>query len=77
MAFKHSREEVREAKRAALDHLRNEAGVTSIGIGLTEDEQDYAVTITVDDSKTLDRIPERFGTVRVRTLVTGKFSGLG
>ena len=76
MPFKHSREQVREAKRAALDQLKDDSCVTSVGIGLAEDEQDYAVTITVSDSEALERIPDKIGTVSVRKWVTDQFTKL-
>ena len=72
MKLHHSREEVRFAKNRAADHFRDDASVTSVGIGITEDQSDYAVTITVSSHQVLSRIPATIGSVPVRTAVAGE-----
>lgn len=76
MAFQHSADEVRIAKREAASRFEGDEDVTSIGIGVTEDRSDLAVTITVRHKRALKRLPETIGTVPVRTTVTGRASKL-
>ena len=65
----HSREEVLTAKAVAADRFRDDAAVTSVGIGMTEDFSDYAVTITVSTFRAMERMPVRIGSVPVRVAV--------
>lgn len=76
MAFQHSADEVRSAKREAASRFGDDEDVTSIGIGVTEDRCDLAVTITVKHERALKRLPQTIGTVPVRTTVTGATSKL-
>ena len=76
MKPRHSREQVRTAKAAAADRFRDDAAVTSVGIGMTEDRSDYAVTITVSNPRALTRMPVKIGSVPVRVAVVGKAAPL-
>ncbi len=72
MSPRHSRDEVRSAKREAVERFQTDKEVTSVGIGMTEDRSDYAVTITVANNRALRKLPLTIGTVPVRGLVTGE-----
>jgi hypothetical protein len=76
MAFQHTADQVRNAKREAATRFEADKDVTSIGIGVTEDRSDLAVTITVRNKRALRRVPGKIGTVPVRTTVTGPSSKL-
>jgi hypothetical protein len=76
MKQRHSREQVRTAKAAAADRFRDDDAVTSVGIGMTEDRSDYAVTITVSSAQALPRMPLKIGSVPVRVAVVGKAARL-
>ena len=71
MALKHSREEARTAKVAAVNRFHNDQDVTGIGIGMTEDRSDYAVTVTVANDFALNRIPHKIKGVPVRAVILG------
>jgi hypothetical protein len=74
MVRKHTREEARLAKTEAAARFKDDGDVTSIGIGMTEDRSDLAVTITVRNSKALSRLPRCIGTVPVRSMVSGSLT---
>lgn len=76
MTTKHSKDEARLAKQIAVSELAGNSDITSVGIGMTEDRSDYAVTVTAKTLNALKVIPARFGDVPVRKLVTGGFSAL-
>jgi hypothetical protein len=76
MVMKHSKDEARVAKQLAVSELAGNSDITSVGIGMTEDKSDYAVTITAKTLNALKFIPARFGSVPVRKLVTGGFTAL-
>lgn len=68
---KSRREQARFAKNAAAERFRHDREITSVGIGMTEDSSDYAITITVLHEGALEKIPDRIGTVQVRAYVSG------
>ena len=70
----HTRDEARRAKLAASEQFRHDTGVTSVGIGWTEDRSDYAVTITIAHPGTRLRIPTSICDVPVRVVVVGEAS---
>ena len=71
MTTRHSREQVRSAKAEAAERFKDDLDVTSVGIGMTEDQKDYAVTITVAHEKVLKKLPSHIGNVPVRAAVSG------
>jgi hypothetical protein len=71
MATTHTREQVRLAKAKAAARFKDDLDVTSVGIGMTEDRKDYAVTITVADEKVLEKLPSHIGNIPVRAAVSG------
>ena len=73
---RHSREDARAAKQRAVADLSTDADVTSVGLGMTEDRSDYAVTVTVRNRRALSRIPQTIGTVPVRAVVSGVFTAV-
>lgn len=68
----HSREEARSAKQLAAERFRDDVEVTSVGLGMTADRSDYAVTITVANGRVLKRIPRTIGSIPVRTAILGE-----
>ena len=74
MELKHSREQARSAKVQAVGRFGDDDEVTSVGLGVTEDHSDYAVTITVSSGTALRRLPKQIDGVPVLACVTSESS---
>ena len=69
---RHSRDDARKAKLAAAARFYDDADVTSVGIGMTADRSDYAVTITVASARALKRMPVSILNVPTRVELVGE-----
>lgn len=73
-AFSHSKDEVRSAKAVLNSQIGNLGGITGVGIGMTPDRDDYAITVTVQTEDDRDKIPSEVEGVMVHVVVSGDFS---
>lgn len=71
----HTLVEARSAKQSVLHQLQDIDGV-SLGIGQTENGNDYAVVVMVKDEMTARSLPKLSADLPVKIKVVGKVSAL-